>query len=355
MPEDVIIPAPSAGTAVETQPVQPETPSADPVKAAIERGDHVEMNRLMNERKRERTSGQGHRTPPSSAAAAPATPVIAPAPGSGTTSGSPAPPPEAEKPGAEKPGSKEYNFRAIESDRDNWRTKAQEAERRLQEAQRRPAEQARPEPAKPLDIPFNEPRPSLDDFNEFKEWQKADEAWLTKRDTARDREIQTRTRDSLVAADRHRQMAGLATSIREKVDALAKTEGFADLPELYAESQSPYTEEMLEFYAGDEHGALVMHHMILNPGQAQELTMLPRKLQKARLAEIRDSLTRAKPAASTKQTTDAPGPIRRAVTGRTEAPIDPLKAAREDGQKTGDWRKFNALMNERKRQKMGMA
>lgn len=98
-----------------------------------------------------------------------------------------------------------------------------------------------------------------------------------------------------------------------------------------------------------------MHHMILNPAQAQEITMLPLKLQKTRLAEIRDSLSGTRSTTTTKQTTDAPSPIRKAVTGRSDAPIDPIKAAREEGEKTGNWKKFNTLMNERKRERLKMA
>lgn len=354
MPDiDVSITPESSPVAPAIEPVAEV--SADPVKAAIASGDHVEMNRLMNERRMDRKQGKTPTPTPSPVASAATLPVTKPDSGAGATPQEPATEPQ--------PGSKEYNFREVVADRDRWKTEAQKTEARLQALERRPAEPVRPvETQKPLDIPFNEPRP---DWNRIlEESQTIDEAnakhatamdeWMARRDAARDREIQSHTRRSLDAETERGRLVGLATAIKDKVEALSKMEGFSDLPELYRESASPYTDTMLQFYATDEHGARVMHYLILNPGQAQEVTMLPVKLQKTRLGELRDALVKAKATAPTKQTTDAPGPIRRAVTGRTEAPLEPLKAARDEGQKTGNWAKFNALMNDRKRQKMGL-
>ena len=363
--EDVITPVSSAGSpppaATAPLPAAPgapqSAPPADPVKAATERGDFAEMNRLMNERKRDRRAGKSSAPQPSPAVSATARPVTVPDSGAGNDTGSPP------KPETPEPGSKEFNFRELEADRNRWKAEAEESKRRLYD---RPAPQApaHQEPAAaPINIPFKEPRPdwnrildtsvSLDEAIE--KYGKEMETWLTKRDAARDREIQSRTRQTMIAEGEQQKLRSVATAIREKVDALAKTEGFEDLPELYRESQSPYTEDMLRFYAEDEHGARVMHYMILNPGQAQELTMLPPKLLKQRLADIRESLIKSKPVTPIKQTTDAPSPIRKSVTGRTEAPSDPLKSARDEGQKTGDWRKFNAIMNERKRTRLETA
>ena len=375
MPEDVVVtPESSTGTETPTEtPATPETPAelanletpvetpTNPVKAAIEKaaedGNFAEVNRLLNHAKRQRMglptkesvakpssadSAPAKESPSSEVAeSAPAKPVSEPDSGTGTEEKSKDLPPKETK---ESPAN--ARIRELVAERNEWKRRA---EQRQPPADERPAS---PKPEQPVG-PFNEPEPDayeylnregVEDLEAARKlWRKDHDAWMGRRDTALHANARAQIAEETTIAEkiRHRD------AIYGKLDALSAKEGFENARQYFNESMSPFTDDMLRFYAEDEHGGEVLYHMILNPDKAETLCKLPQALRTQRLTDIRNGLVNPK-STPVKQTTDAPQPIRKQVTGRTEAPKDPLKAAREEGEKTGNWKKFQVLMNERK-------
>ena len=369
MPDDVQVPDSSTGTETQTpaELAKVETPGVpkaplSPVKVAIEKGDIPEMNRLMDIKLRERRGLPPLEKPKEERQPLPgdpATPSAAELAESGAESVTDDNQEPKETPKPEKETGKERNFRKLEANRDEWKRKFEDLE---QKYAGQPA--ASPKPAaQPQPTTFTEPEPDWEEYlardgvediaGAKKLWKPDHDAWMGRRDAAN--HVQSRTRiaqESAVDTKIKRRDA-----IYAKLETLSKEEGFENAREYFDQSGAPFTDDMLQFYAEDEHGGKVLYHMVLNPDKAETLVHLPPALRKERLTAIRDSLvTPNKPAPTIKNTTDAPRPMRTQVTGQTGSTAEPLKRAIAKYEKSGDpehAKEINRLMNERKLARMG--